>query len=76
MGVGFDWVTKLALDLLNASDTAKNVLSQITLIYVLVIGIAGTLSSTSIVIHLTIRDMRNLFAEASKAQDGSDNYAE
>ena len=76
MGVGFDWVTKLALDLLNASDTVKNVLGQITLLYVLIISVSGTLSSTSIVIYLTSVDIRNLFAEASKAEDRSDNHAE
>ena len=75
IGVGFDWVLELALSTLGASEVAKSALSQITLVYVLVIAISGTLSSTSVVIYLTKVDMRNLFSQASNTQDRGDNDA-
>lgn len=58
IGVGLNWLLDFSLRLLGASENVENILSQIVLVYVLVLGVAATLTGTKDVWSLTIAGLR------------------
>ena len=76
IGVGFDWIVQFALDLLGASESVSQAASQITIVYVLLIVVAGTLTSTWMVLFLAYTDLRSLLLDAQDSQNGHDHDSE
>ena len=73
IGVGLNWLIDLSLRLLGASETVENILSQIVLVYVLVLGVAATLTGTKDVWSLTIAGLRNSSTTA-QSDEGEDHH--
>lgn len=73
IGVGLNWLIDLSLRLLGASEVVEKLLTQIVLVYVLVLGVAATLTGTKDVWSLTIAGLRS---SSTTAQDdeGENGY--
>ena len=73
IGLGFNWLINFSLEILEAPESVERVLSQIALVYIFVVGVAATLTSTLVVIHLTTADLRNFSAQASSDENGGND---
>ena len=73
IGLGLDQIIKLALQLLDAPPSILESLSQITLLYVLLIGSAGTLTGMVVVVFLIVEDLRNTINGGRDAESGDDS---
>ena len=76
IGVGFDWMIKWTLGVLEASEYVRNVFSQVTLMYIFLIATAATLSSTAMVAYLTFADMGDILREVIERRKGSEDRVE
>ena len=72
IGLGFDQAIKLALALLDAPPSTVNFLSNMTLLYVLLIGIGGTLTSTIFVVLLAVKELLNPLKSTNHSGDDSE----
>lgn len=73
IGLGLDQVIKFAIQVLDASPSISESLSQITLLYVLLIGSAGTLTGMVVVVFLIVEDLRNTISGGKDAENGGDS---
>ena len=73
IGLGFNWLINFALEILEVPEVVEKVLSQIALVYIFVVGVAATLTSTLVVVHLTIADLRNFPTQVSSDKNGGDD---
>ena len=77
LGLSFNWLVNFGLEVLEAPEIGKEILSQIALVYILVVGVAATLTSTLVVIYLSIADLRNFPTQVPSDKpggDGDDKY--
>lgn len=72
-GLGFNWLINFALEILKAPEVVKMVLSQIAFVYIFAVGVAATLTSARLVVHLTIADLSNFRTQVSNDKNGGDD---
>lgn len=75
IGLSFNWLINFGLEVLEAPEIGKKILSQIALVYILVVGGAATLTSTMVVVYLTIADLRNFPTQVPRDKNGGDGDA-
>lgn len=76
IGLSFNWLINFGLEVLEAPEIGKEVLSQLALVYILVVGVAATLTSTVVVVYLSIADLRNFPTQAPSDKPGGDGDAQ
>ncbi len=63
IGTGLNWLIDLALGAFDASEKVKNISLQISLGYIIALGVAATLTSLKDVWNLTLASLRKSSAD-------------
>ena len=74
--VGFNLVIELVLRWLEAPESVANALQQLTLLVVMLIAFAASLTSIVIVVMLTHADIRSLSHSTADNQNGTEDDSE